>query len=228
MVMPARLLTPTEHARVTAAVADAEARTAGEIATIVAARSDDYGDWALRWALAGPLLWIAALTMWPHLLERLVLRLSGGWLVDYSIVDILLTALIGQILLFGFALLLLRWPVLRLALTPRSVRSQRVRAAALRAFRTGTEARTQDATGVLIYLSLAEHRAEIVADAAIHGRVPADVWGAAMASLLTAVQDGRLADGICDAVNLVGGVLAEHFPGSHDDANEMPDRLIEL
>jgi len=81
---------------------------------------------------------------------------------------------------------------------------------------------------VLLYLSLAEHRAEILADSAIHSRVTPEVWGAAMAALLAEVKEGRPAEGMAAAVAQIGIVLSAHFPRAADDVNELPDRLIEL
>ena len=46
--------------------------------------------------------------------------------------------------------------------------------------------------------------------------------------LLKDVKAGRTGDGIVAAVGLIGEVLAEHFPKSGDDTNEIPDKLIEL
>ena len=89
-------------------------------------------------------------------------------------------------------------------------------------------ARTHGRTGILIYLSLDEHRAEIVADEAIAAKVAPEVWGDAMAAMLAHLRDGRLADGLVAAVEKVGVVLAAHFPRAEDDRNELPDRLIEV
>jgi putative membrane protein len=75
---------------------------------------------------------------------------------------------------------------------------------------------------------MAERRAEIVADEAILEVTDEDTWGEAMASLLAEVKAGRPAEGICAAIDRVGGVLAEHFPRSAADTNEIPDKLIEL
>jgi putative membrane protein len=80
---------------------------------------------------------------------------------------------------------------------------------------------------VLIYLSLGERRAEVIADAAIHDRVSEDVWGEAMAALLGHVRAGRIADGLIAAVERVGVVLAEHTPPVAGDVNELPDRVVE-
>jgi putative membrane protein len=80
----------------------------------------------------------------------------------------------------------------------------------------------------MIYLSMREHRAEIVADEAIVTKVAPEVWGDAMAALLAEIKQGRIADGMVAAVAQVGQVLAEHFPRTEDDTNELPDRLIEI
>jgi putative membrane protein len=115
-----------------------------------------------------------------------------------------------------------------MALTPASTKNRRVRRRAIELFRVGAERRTHGRTGILLYLSLREHRAEIVADEAIIGKVSADVWGEAMADLVTEVKAGHPGAGMAKAVSRIGGVLAEHFPKSHTDQNELPDRLIEL
>ena len=82
--------------------------------------------------------------------------------------------------------------------------------------------------GVLIYLSMREHRAEIVADRPIAEKVAAEVWGAAMADMLVEIKQGRVAEGMAAGVRDVAAVLAEHFPRAEDDQNELPDRLIEV
>ena len=48
------------------------------------------------------------------------------------------------------------------------------------------------------------------------------------AALVLAVKDGRPGDGMAAAVTQIGSVLAEHFPRSDNDTNELPDRVIEL
>ena len=103
-----------------------------------------------------------------------------------------------------------------------------MRARADLCFKIGAERRTHGRTGVLIYLSLAEHRAEIVADEAIASQVAPEVWGEAMATLISAIRSGHAAQGLIGAVEQVGAVLAAHFPRAEDDINELPDRLIEV
>ena len=95
-------------------------------------------------------------------------------------------------------------------------------------FKVGAERRTHGRTGILIYLSMAERRAEIVADEAIAAKVAPEVWGDAMAAMLAHIREGNVADGMIAAIDKVGVVLAEHFPLAEGDTNELPDRLIEV
>src|SRR3546814_9919547 len=115
-----------------------------------------------------------------------------------------------------------------MALTPRSIRATRGRARAIDLFKVGTEGKTTGRTGVLLYLSLKEHRADILADEAIAGKVTADVWGDAMAALIERVRVGQPGEGMAEAVRQMGIVLAEHFPRGSENANQLHDRLIEL
>lgn len=221
-------LTEQDHARVTASVTEAESATSGEIVAIVTARSDAYHDVALHWAVLAMLLVLALLAWQPAPAEWLHARFVDSWAQAVPASWYLTAALILMALTFLVVRVALALDALRFALTPRVTKARRVRRRALTLFRAAAEKRTVGSTGVLLYLSLAEHRAEIIADEAIHSRVRPEVWGEAMAALLAAVKDGRPGDGMAEAVLLIGKVLAEHFPRDADDVNELPDRLIEL
>ncbi len=221
-------LTPEDRARVTAAVTHAERDTAGEIVTVVAARSDAYHDAALHWAILAMLGTIAALAARPDwALALWVLVDRHGWEAPPAGAP-LAVALVLATLTFLLVRFALAYMPLRLALTPGATKTRRVRRQGLALFRVGAERRTSGRTGVLIYLSLGERRAEIIADAAIYERVTRDVWGQAMAALLADVREGRPGDGLVAAVAKVGDVLAEHFPRAENDVNELPDRVIDL
>lgn len=221
-------LTQADHALVAAAVARAEAASDGEIVTAVAARSDAYHDVALHWAVLAMLLVLAVLAWRPGLAERLTALFGDPWAAAPSPGALLLSALVLVTLAFLLVRLLLAGMPLRMALTPGATKARRVQRRALELFRIGAEQRTRAATGVLLYLSLAERRAEIVAERGIHARVAPEAWGDAMAALLSAVREGRPGEGMAECVGLIGAALAEHFPRSDDDTNELPDRLVEL
>lgn len=211
---------------VTGAVAEAEASTSGEIVTVLADRSDGYTDVALLWAVAISFTAMALVTAFPDFYTDLVDRILGRWSYVWTPGE-LLTLVTGIGLLKFLAMWAIQlWQPLKFALIPAPVKSSRVRAAAVRHFKVGAERRTHGRTGVLLYLSMREHRAEIVADEAIAAKVDAEVWGKAMADMLAEIRQGHIGEGLAAGVRDVGAVLAEHFPRGADDVNELPDRLI--
>lgn len=221
-------LSPEDHARISAAVAQAELQSCGEIVTILADRSDGYTDVQLAWSAAASLLALCALVIAPDFYLGLYDRLFADWGHEWTPRAILSLAAVLAALKFGGVFLLQLWQPLKFLLVPPPVKTMRVHDRAIRAFRIGAERRTTGRTGVLIYLSMREHRAEIVADEAIATKVEPEVWGDAMQAMLAHVREGRIADGMCEAVDKVGAVLSLHFPRAACDVNELPDRLIEV
>ena len=221
-------LTDEDRAKVAAAIAKAEETTAGEIVAVETPISDAYHDVALHWALV-PLFAVLAWAAWrPTALTWWYNFLFGGWSPDPTLSQLLTLLMVFAALKFTVALLILKWMPLRLFLTPAATKHRRVRRRAIAIFQAAAAGRTAHKTEVLIYLSLAERRAEIVADEAIHKITDEHTWGEAMTVLLNDVREGRVGDGICAAVERVGVVLSEHFPRLADDTNEIPDKLIEL
>jgi putative membrane protein len=122
----------------------------------------------------------------------------------------------------------LAWMPLRMKLTPGHTKHRRVHRRAVELFRACCELKTRRRTGVLLYLSLAEKRAEIVADQAIASQVEPEVWGEAMAALIDEVKAGRPGHGMALAVEKIGAVLVPILPPTIDNPDELPNRLIEL
>src|SRR6476660_7602573 len=221
-------LSDEDHDKVSAAIAAAEARSNGEIVAVATPLSDPYHDVALHWALI-PLFAVLAWAAWrPTALSWWYEFLLGGWTPEPTLSQLLTLLMVFAALKFTVALLILKWMPLRLALTPAATKHRRVRRRAVTVFRAAAERRTTGRTGILIYLSMAKRRAEIVADEAILKVTDEHTWGEAMAALLAEVREGRPGDGIVAAIERVGVVLAEHFPRSAEDVNEIPDKLIEL
>lgn len=221
-------LSEADHDKVSAAIAAAESKSNGEIVAVATPISDAYHDVALHWALI-PLFAVLAWAAWrPTALTWWYNFLFGGWSPDPTLSQLLTLLMFLAVLKFTVALLILKWMPLRVALTPGSTKHRRVRRRAVTIFKAAAERRTADRTGILIYLSMAERRAEIVADEAILKVTDDHAWGEAMTALITEVREGRPGDGICAAIERVGVVLAEHFPRSAGDTNEIPDKLIVL
>ena len=223
-----REISAADREKIAAAIAGAEANTSGEIVAVATPISDAYHDVALHWALV-PLFAVLAWAAWrPTALVWWYDLLFGGWSPDPTMSQLLTLLMFFAALKFTIALLILKWMPLRLFLTPGATKHRRVRRRAIAIFQAAAAGRTTGRTGILIYLSLAERRAEIIADEAILELTDDHTWGEAMQSLIEHVREGRVGDGICAAVERVGAVLSEHFPRSAQDSNEIPDKLIEL
>lgn len=222
------ILSQADNDRVAAAVGAAEAHANAEIVTVVTRASDNYADVALAWSAAIAGLALLTVTMASGFYLGLIDRVLGLWDHRWTPREVLGLALfIGSVKFAGMWVILL-WRRLRLFLTPTPIKAARVRARAAMAFHLSAQGRTEGATGVLIYLSMAERRAEIIADAAIAAKVTPEVWGDAMHAMLGHFRKDRVADGMIAGVAAVGKVLADHFPRDTKPANELPDGPIEL
>ena len=221
-------LTKADADAVSEAVREAELTTSGEIVTVLADRSDGYSDVVLVWATAIAFTAMSVFAALPQPFLDLWDRLIGGWGHEWTTGQLASMTIVLGLFAFLATWLLLSIASLRFASVPGPVRTARVHDAAIRHFKVGAERRTHGRTGVLLYLSMREHRAEIVADEAIATQVSADVWGEAMADMLAEVSKGRIAEGLCAGVRDVAAVLSDKFPRAEDDQNELPDRLIEL
>jgi putative membrane protein len=205
MVSPKKL-SEADRARVSAAIAEAEKNTSGEIYVVVTYAP--HGD-ALVPVLVAALL--AILLPWP------LLYFTG--LPIPAVLSIQAAAFV----LAATILVLARLPSGPLRLAEDAVRGQ-----ARTVFLAHGVHLTEERTGVLIYLALADHRVEIVADRTIHARVHQVVWDEIAAKVAAAAREGRIADGLVKAVDQAGAVLAAHFPPRPLDRNELPDRVVEI
>ncbi|MEO6582442.1 MAG: hypothetical protein ABIN68_06515 [Sphingomicrobium sp.] len=221
-------MSEADHAKVSAAISAAEAKSNGEIVAVATDLSDPYHDVALHWAVIVLIAVLAWAAVFPPWLQWWFEALTGGWRPEATLRELLTFLMVLAVLKFTAVLLVLKYLPLRLALTPSATKHRRVRRRAVTVFKAAAERRTVGRTGILIYLSMGERRAEIVADEAILKVTGEHVWGGAMEALLVEVRAGRPADGIVAAIACVGEVLQQHFPRSEADTNEIPDKLIEL
>jgi putative membrane protein len=113
----------------------------------------------------------------------------------------------------------------RIALVPRAARRAMAHRMAMEQFMIRGIGRKADRTGVLIFVSLAERYARIVADRAIADRVSDRQWQEAVDALVAHTRHGRIADGFIAAIGICGGVLEQNFPRSETSRSELPDRI---
>ncbi len=202
------MISEADKARVTAAIREAESRTAGEIFCVIARRSSDYRLVPIAWtalvALFAPLPFLA-LTGWSAPVVYLL-----------------------QIIVFLLAAMALSHPDVRFHIVPRRARHDRAHAEAMRQFSVQGIDKTEHRTGVLIFASAAERYVEIIADAGINDRVTTAVWDDAVGALVAAIKAGQPGDGFVAAIERCSAVLAAHFPPGALKRDELPDRLVEI
>lgn len=213
---------------VSEAATAAESATSGEIVTVLAERSDGYTDVALLWAAGAAFTAMSVFAAFPQPFLDAWDAAFGGWDHEWTTGELASLVIALGLAKFLAVMLVQQWEPLKFALIPGPLKTMRVHDQAVRQFKVAAERRTTGRTGVMIYLSMREHRAEIVADESIAAKVPAEVWGEAMGDMLSLIRKGQVAEGLAVGISDVGHVLAEHFPRGSDDDNELPDRLIEV
>jgi putative membrane protein len=194
-----------DRERIASAIRTAEAKTTGEIVCVLARTSSD--------TTALPVV-IAAVT-----------ALALPWLLVALTAMTVHRILVLQVAAFFALLAILSLPRIRAALIPRKARRVIAHRAAMAQFAMRGIARKKDRSGILVFVSLAERYARIIADDGIAARVPQAEWQTAADALVAHMRDGRIADGYITAVNACGGVLAKHFPRSGTSGNELPDKI---
>jgi putative membrane protein len=208
-MVSASLLSAADKRRIAEAIRTAEARTSGELVTVIARAADDY--------VYIPLLWAS------------LAALSVPAIVWVSGVELRFLALYGvQLAVFLALSLLFRWTPLKMRLIPRAVKEHRASRLAWQQFFAQGLHHTRERTGVLLFVSLAERYVEIVADRGIHEKVTEGAWDAIVAAFIGHVKRGDIAQGFVSAIEGCGTLLAEHFPRPAEDRNELPNRLIEI
>jgi putative membrane protein len=204
------MISDADRARIAQAIRAAEARTSGEIFCVLAEQSSHYSLVPVAWAAA-----LALIVPWP-------LIYLTAW--PASVIYVL------QLLAFIAATILLSRRGVRFRIVPRRAKHERAHSTAMRQFWAQRLHKTQERTGVLVFVSLAERYAEIIADAGINEKVTPEVWNDAVAALTSAMREGRIGDGFVAAIERCGVVLAQHFPLAPGSVNpdELPDKLVEI
>jgi putative membrane protein len=201
--------TAAEHENIRAAVEAAEATTSGEIATIVVDRSDSY-----REAETLGTVFVAGLL---------------GVIVCVAIQHVAIWTYIPLVFLLFLPLRLLfhRFSRLKLPFIGKRRLEEAVRERALRAFYEKGLYRTREETGILIFISLLEHKVWILGDRGINVKIPPDSWQRMVRELAEGIKGEKACEALCSVIAACGAELARHFPRRADDKNELTDEVLE-
>lgn len=203
----------TELEAIRHAVAEAEARTSGEIVPYVVDASDDYPGAVWKGialgAFAGPLIaeWIYFLgDFWGGLLPLwIALPAAAGGAVGF--------------LLTNFVPSIKRWMAGDLL-------DLRTRQRAEMAFVEQEVFRTRERTGILLLVSLFEHRVVVLGDSGINQKVEQGQWDGIVQTVVAGIRAGKPGEALATAIRQCGELLERHGVARQaDDRNELPDEL---
>lgn len=200
-------ISDADRARIAAAIHAAEQKTAGDIVCVLMRASSSYSYAPLLWAS-----FVALLSPWALVAAT-----------QLSVVRILAI----QIAIFVVVGLVLMYAPLRMMLVPRAIKRTRAHRAGMEQFFARGITQTKNRMGVMIFVSLAEHYAHVVADDGIATKVDHIVWRTTVDALTSHIAEGRVADGFIAAIERCGNVMATIAPPD-GAGHHLPDRIYVL
>jgi putative membrane protein len=206
-----KTLSADDLKKITASVTSAERKTSGEIVPMIVRSSISTGHVEtilfLGWLL---FFWTLAVQMQPFI------GLVPFWIFQLGAVVL---AVIFAWALHGSTY----WQ--RILTSPHDQAAAVMRRAQLEFYQSKIRASHRH-TGVLVFVSLLERRAVILADEPVAHQIPTETWEAAIGALVGKVKEGDLAAGMCHAVSAVGAILTEKFPIHIGDRSELSNEPV--
>ena len=212
--MSEKFFTVEEQKKISDAVHRAEGKTSGEIVPMLVAESHDYPLAAIRGATF--LALAAALLLTAPVASMFWINSTNMWVFLALFVPVFL----------GSHLVIKNVHALKRLVLFNDEMDAEVRDAAFSAFFTERLYKTRDANGILIFISLFEHRAWIIADSGISDRIPCEQWEEAVAIITHGIREKTQCQALCRAIEMVGDILEREFPIRDDDQNELHDLII--
>lgn len=209
MKSAADFFTTEEKQRIEAAVKAAEEKTSGEIVPMVVDESYEYPR--------------------AELIGGGIMALAFGLFVSWALGDesIWWFLPVFIVVFFIFQQLIRNLPNLKRKLINPVEFDIEVREKALVSFVEQGLHETRDKTGILILISLFEHRVQVLADSGINAKVQEHTWEEVVEIIIAGLKTETACDAVCRAVERCGELLQEHFPRKQDDTDELPNLIVE-
>ncbi|MBV8448587.1 MAG: TPM domain-containing protein [Hyphomicrobiales bacterium] len=197
-----------DEERIAAAITEVEKKTSGEIMVVIGRSASGYH--------LVPIVWAALITLVLPMLLLPIFTLTARRLYEI------------EWIIFGVLAFVLSFGRYRFRLVPGWIKRGRAHEAAREQFLARRISYTQARTGILIYIALAERFAELVPDAGISGLIDDASWKPVIERLRMRLREGRIADGLIDAVESSGAMLAAKLPPQSGHNNELPNKVVLL
>jgi len=205
------LIKAGEADQVSAAVVKAEMKTSGEIVPVIVRRSSTIGHVPFLLTL----IILVGLLVFEVPQMPIFANYNASWILFFvSVLCFLISIPLSKLI----------W-VQRMLVSQGDQKFQVEERALLEFYETGivnTEART----GILIFLSVMERKAVVLADESIAKKLPPETWAHICKDVVDGIKDGKTALGLTQAIEKCGAVLAQHFPPTANNPNELKDHLV--
>ncbi|MCH5292391.1 MAG: TPM domain-containing protein [Treponema sp.] len=204
-------------------VANAEAKTTGEIALALAPESAHYSFWELLAGNIVSVLVLIALIPFSGRIQEMYGRLywqnAPAWILPlFFIITCFATATI--------VFYLCNIPAIDRLIIPPAVKRNCVTHRAMRYFTESGVYETAEQSGILIFVSYMERQVRIIADSGISAKISQDMWNLIADELAENIKKGDVRQAFCAAVEKCGALLAENFPPHESNPNELADGLV--
>ncbi len=212
--MTSELISSVDRERIEKAVKEAETQTAGEIIPYAVKTSDGYEEAMWR---AGILLGGVTLLVFV-----LIHNFSASWEI-FEVMEIVLGTIAATLL--GVAAVNYVNAVKRF-FAGKGLMERRVGQRAAEAFLAEEVFNTRDRTGILIFLSLMEHKVIVLGDSGINAKVQKSEWEEIVQMIVNGMRSGKPADGLIEAIQQCGVLLHKQGVGIRtDDKDELNNKL---
>jgi len=214
-------LSDSDIRKLTQQIEEIEAASHAEIVTVVAQRSDSY-----RYI---PLLWAALVSLAVPGFYYLIVEIGyNNWTTDAAYLRDMPLIYAAQVVVFLLLSSLFQIQAVQMLLIPKSVKHRRAHRQALQQFMQHRVHWTQDRSGILLFVSVAEHYVEIVPDKAVAEKIDSAQWQQAVDRFVAQIKQGKVAEGFSQALNDCSALVTEHLPRTQQSKNELGNHLILL
>lgn len=200
-------ISKADKALIEEAIEKAESKTSGEIVPVILSQSDFYPAAHFRLAL----------------IMGVLFSFICYYSYDFDDPIILLWIQIPG-MITGYLLAYLK--VLKRIFTTKSEMAEEVFQRALEVFYQNKVSMTKDRTGIMIFISLLEHKVEVLADCGINEKVEKEYWNTLVGRLVFKIKNGNISEGLSEAILDCGKSLQASFPIEKDDVNEISNELV--
>lgn len=203
-----------EQKRICDTVHNAELKTSGELVPMIVSQSHSYPMAAVRGGALVAL--ITALLLTSSIADMFWLEPGNLWVF---------LALFFPLFCVTHFIINRIYVLKRLFLFNDEMDAE-VQNTALTSFFTERLYKTRDENGILIFISLLERRAWVLADSGINERIPQEQWQEAVSIITQGIREKKQCDALCQAIEIIGDILEKEFPVRKDDTNELSDLII--